>query len=240
MSRYHREPRWGPAGKARAWTASASGPGFTLIEVLVVVAIIGLLMSILLPSLQVARENARYTVCMSNLKQMSVVNRMYLQENRDFYPDATGSDRTTVNDDRFDGKRFYGKYLSGQMKILVCPGDPRMVESRERVSYCMNEFLFQWASVFGYTDPLRMDQRVWRPERVVFLQDYWQENQKYTDWPHFSRFPPEYLNVHNNGSIFLFLDDHVQHYKKLGKPSVTSPVWVRYGITMVPYFLPKP
>ncbi|MBI4580927.1 MAG: type II secretion system protein [Planctomycetes bacterium] len=43
--------------------------GFTLIEVLVVVAIIALLVSILLPSLKAAREQARSAVCLSNLKQ---------------------------------------------------------------------------------------------------------------------------------------------------------------------------
>lgn len=240
MSRFSLEP----LGSAVRFSGNSPRKGtdraFTLIEVLVVVAIIALLVSILLPSMRAARENARYTVCMSNLRQMGMVNRLYLQDNRDYFPDATGKDPLTVNDDIFDGKHFYGRYLSGQLKILLCPTDPRQAESRERVSYCLNEFLFQWASVFGYKDPLRYDKRIWRPERVVFMQDYWEEKQKYTQWPHFSSFPATYLNVHNNGSIFLFLDDHVQHYKKMGKPSVSSPVWTKYGITMVPYFLPKP
>lgn len=51
-------------------TASRGSGGFTLIEVLVVVAIIALLVSILIPSLMRARELARTTLCVSNLKQL--------------------------------------------------------------------------------------------------------------------------------------------------------------------------
>lgn len=57
--------------------------GFTLIELLVVIAIISVLLTILVPSLEKAREQARTTVCMSNLKQWGTMFHMYLSENRD-------------------------------------------------------------------------------------------------------------------------------------------------------------
>jgi prepilin-type N-terminal cleavage/methylation domain-containing protein/prepilin-type processing-associated H-X9-DG protein len=56
------------------------GSGFTLIELLVVVAIIALLVSILLPSLGLARRNARATVCMSNMRSLSMGAFTYVSE----------------------------------------------------------------------------------------------------------------------------------------------------------------
>lgn len=56
---------------------------FTLIELLVVVAIIALLIAILLPSLDRAREQARVAVCVSNLRQLGLGVQGYLTEERD-------------------------------------------------------------------------------------------------------------------------------------------------------------
>jgi prepilin-type N-terminal cleavage/methylation domain-containing protein/prepilin-type processing-associated H-X9-DG protein len=61
--------------------------GFTLIELLVVIAIIALLMSILMPALSKAKEQARAVVCMSNMHQWAIVWKLYTDENQGRFPD---------------------------------------------------------------------------------------------------------------------------------------------------------
>ncbi|MFP3938466.1 MAG: type II secretion system protein, partial [Phycisphaerae bacterium] len=60
--------------------------GFTLIELLVVIAIIALLMSILMPALGRAREQARQVVCLTNLKGLGNAVNQYAGDYREFIP----------------------------------------------------------------------------------------------------------------------------------------------------------
>jgi prepilin-type N-terminal cleavage/methylation domain-containing protein len=60
--------------------------GFTLVELLVVIAIIGILIALLLPAINMARESARRTQCINNLKQMSLAVNSYAESKRSLPP----------------------------------------------------------------------------------------------------------------------------------------------------------
>jgi prepilin-type N-terminal cleavage/methylation domain-containing protein len=66
---------------------------FTLIELLVVIAIIAILAAILFPVFAQAREKARQTACLSNMKQIGTGLLMYMQDYDEIYPMHIDCDR---------------------------------------------------------------------------------------------------------------------------------------------------
>ena len=105
---------------------------FTLIELLVVVAVIGILASLLLPSLSKAREKAKMAVCKSNMKQLHVAYQLYADDNDGYFPTNEGYMSWNDKLNTYDGRNveyadlnlplalFPEKYNSG---IYACPDD---------------------------------------------------------------------------------------------------------------------
>ncbi|MEW6356539.1 MAG: prepilin-type N-terminal cleavage/methylation domain-containing protein [Planctomycetota bacterium] len=110
--------------------------GVTLMEVLVVVAIMGMLMAILMPALGKATESARSANCKSNLRQIGIAMIMYVSENRGWYAPATSSDNNyrwhgvrTSSTEPFDPRKGpLSPYLQGG-EVKKCPSfEPDLTE----------------------------------------------------------------------------------------------------------------
>lgn len=204
---------------------------FTLIELLIVLAIIGILMSLLLPSLKGAREKARRGVCLSNTSQLHKAATTYAVNNNGQLPRGhkyRNHENSEVlrglNPQTFD--LMVSKYLGGSEAIFSCPNlsdkYPQRIEIegggwvRLGYNYLGNkDLLNSYLSGQNYAFPNRLDEQ---PDVPLFGDSIsWSPN---TSWkisiaPHTSdggiigriaNTDPKILG--NEGGNFVFPDGH--------------------------------
>jgi len=115
---------------------------FTLIELLVVIAIIAILAALLMPVFGRAKENARGTVCLSNLRQIGVGLQLYVQENNNRMPSMR--DRSLDTNSPVIPLPTVDVVLSnhvGNVHVFQCPSDKKGLFEQTGASYGWNSLL---------------------------------------------------------------------------------------------------
>jgi prepilin-type N-terminal cleavage/methylation domain-containing protein/prepilin-type processing-associated H-X9-DG protein len=119
--------------------ARAKHPAFTLIELLIVIAIISVLISLLVPAVQQVREAANRTSCANNLHQIALALHSYHDTNRHFPPSNTSFPNKRHSWVTFvlpylDQQRLYDRY--DQQQHWYHPANQAVVSSPLRVFQC--------------------------------------------------------------------------------------------------------
>ncbi len=118
-------------------------PAFTLVELLVTLAIIALLAGLLLPALGRTKESARATVCLSNLHQIGLALQLYVPDNHNKLPVMrdVSTDPTVAATNTFPAIQNVLAAQLGNTNVLRCPSDQADFFGRTGSSYAWNSLL---------------------------------------------------------------------------------------------------
>jgi len=148
-----------------------SKPGFTLVELLIIIAVLAILAALLLPALAAAKRKAQRINCVNNLKQCGIGFKLWVGDNNDMMPMEVTIIKggTKEFDSGADTFRHF-QILSNEVnttKIFVCPADTRVLAvnfvrlQNENVSYfvgldardaCPQRFLDGDRNITGESD----------------------------------------------------------------------------------------
>lgn len=214
----------------RYWVIRA----FTLIELLVVIAIIGVLASMLLPTLAKVKEKGKRAMCMGNHKQIYLATHMYTDDYSDYLPYTGWSSGTTgrpnwiytrwnrkpgmltIWDDRVEEGQIWPYHKN--RSVYWCPGHLTNNAAFRNSEYQCGSYIMNGSvSAFGTT-----------PERVPFQSYkkfrfkptaiiYWEADETNpADWDNATSAPSEGITVrHNNGSMVMNFGGHTEYMKRL-------------------------
>jgi prepilin-type N-terminal cleavage/methylation domain-containing protein/prepilin-type processing-associated H-X9-DG protein len=105
--------------------------GFTLVELLVVIGIIGLLISILLPTLGRVRESANRVACAAGLRDIGNLFQMYLNDSKGRVPEMNPLPLKpdVIVPPRPSFFEVFDQYTKGSRKVWICPSDKMIANS---------------------------------------------------------------------------------------------------------------
>jgi hypothetical protein len=166
----------------------SSNKFFTLIELLIIVAIIGILLSLLLPSLSKAREKAFTAVCGSNMKQLSDANQVFLKENNFKFPQFFGSVTVWAGKTGERGiyknwnvkKRVLNVYLGitdsddldTEMPVMRCPSSDGHYYNYEGSDYVHNSAYYKDGSCINISETsCKFLSQVKQPSKFILAEE---------------------------------------------------------------------
>ncbi len=214
--------------------------GFTLIELLVVIAIIALLLAILLPSLNRAKELAKRVYCLSNTKSLTMAWIMYADDNEgkivnssstDAYRRGdlgwapsillTGYTKRDVETQLKDlEKSALFPYLGDSKGVFRCPTQEKDVRSSYSISHPMNWYYEDPTTGLRYEpcDPsapyVRNITEIKSPSmRFVFVDEYDLTANSWGMWYVIPAWMDRPSIQHSGGTTFSFADGHNEYWK---------------------------